>query len=297
MRLPALVAAAWLAAAPASADQAERPLKPGELIKQIGIDQRLDAQVPLDLKFRDETGREVQLGDYFTDKPVILTLVYYRCPMLCTQVLNGLLESSQGVKFQMNKDYQVVSVSIDPHETPEMAAAKKERYARSYRREGAREGWHFLTGDQESIEKLAKVVGYRYRYDPATDQYAHGSAIMLLTPKGRVSRYFYGIDYAPNDLRLGLVEASENRIGSAVDQILLLCYHYDPATGKYGFVIAGALRIAGIVTLLVLGAFLWRMFLLERRRSAEVRQAGGPSDSSPTVGTDPSEPPLGTAST
>lgn len=244
-----------------------------QLVENVGIDQKLDAQVPLDLEFVDEKGNKVRLGDLIHDKPVILNLVYYRCPMLCTQVLNGTLRSCQGLKFQMGDEYEIVSVSIDPSDTPEMAAAKKKTYVASYRRPGAEEGWHFLTGDQQSIDKLAKTVGYRYHYDQKSNQYAHGSAIMILTPKGRVSRYLYGIEYHPSDLRLSLVESSENKIGSPVDAFLLMCFHYDPATGKYGLIIHNVLRLLGIATMVVLGGFLWTMFRQERRRGAALAKA------------------------
>ncbi|HZL91524.1 MAG TPA: SCO family protein [Pirellulaceae bacterium] len=237
------------------------------LAEQVGLDQRLGEQVPLHLAFRDETGKHVRLGDYFHDKPVIMVLVQYRCPMLCTEVLNGFLKSSQAVQFQMGRDYEVVTVSIDPRETPPMAAEKKRHYAGRYRRQGAEQGWHFLTGDQQNIDVLAKAIGYRYRYDKATDQYAHPSGIVLATPGGRLARYFYGIEYHPSDLRLGLVESSENRIGSPVDQVLLLCFHYDPATGKYGLVIAGVLRLAALATVFVLGGYLSLAFYREFRQS------------------------------
>jgi protein SCO1/2 len=255
----------------ASAAHAQGNLQ--RIAQQVGLDQHLGELVPLDLVFRDEQGRQVQLGEYFRDKPVVLNLVYFQCPMLCTQVLNGLLKSSQALPLQMHQDYEVISVSIDPAETPEMAAAKKERYAGSYRRPGAREGWHFLTGEQAQIERLAAAVGYRYHYDERSQQYAHPSGIIVLTPEGRISRYFYGIDYHPTDLRLGLVESSQGRIGTLADQVLLLCFHYDPATGKYGFVIAGALRIAGLATVAILGGFLVVMFRREMRRSKEARAA------------------------
>lgn len=238
------------------------------VVQQVGVDQHLNEQIPLDAVFRDEHSKPVRLRDCFHDKPVLLTLVYYRCPMLCTQVLNGVLESSQAISLTIGKDYDIVSISIDPHETPAMAAAKKKRYVQSYYRPGAQEGWHFLTGDRSSIERLAKAVGFRYVYDSQTNQYAHASGIFVLTPAGRISRYFYGIDYPPNDLRLGLVEASENRIGTVADQFLLLCYHYDPATGKYGFVIENAIRAAGLAMMLVLGSFLWLMVRKERQRTA-----------------------------
>jgi protein SCO1/2 len=255
----------------------------GGMIQEIGIDQKLGDSLPLDLEFRDERGQKVRLQKYFGDKPVVLALVYYRCPMLCTQVLNGLLKTSQAVKFTIGEEYDVVTVSFDPHDTPELAAEKKASYVRAYRREGADRGWHFLTGDPESIRRLTGAVGFRYRYDEHSDQYAHASGIMLATPDGRLSRYFYGIEYAPNDLRLGLVECSANKIGSPVDQFLLLCYHYDPLTGKYGLVISSALRVAGTATMLGLGGFLVAMFRQERRRKrltpADLAEmsAGGPA--------------------
>jgi protein SCO1/2 len=255
--------------------QTPDPLPNRNLVDDIGLDQHLNAQVPLDLEFTDEHGQRVRLGDYFHDKPVILTCVYFRCPMLCTQVLNGVLKSTNAMSLQMGKDYTVVSISIDPRETTEMAAAKKETYVQSYRRPGAEEGWHFLTGNEKSVAALTKAVGFRYQYDERSDQFMHASGIMVLTPEGKLSRYYYGIDYPPRDLRLGLVESSERRIGSPVDQVLLLCFHYDPQTGRYGLVISRVIRIAGIGTLAAMGIFLSRMYILERRRSAAVAAAKG----------------------
>jgi protein SCO1/2 len=254
-----------LAAAIASAQS--RPATPASLAQQVSLEQRLGQQVPLDLAFRDSTGRPVALRELVRDRPVILTLVYFRCPMLCNQVLGGLLKSSQSLPLTLGQDYDIITVSIDPRETPAQAAGKKARYVASYQRGGAEAGWHFLTGDEAAIQELAAAVGYRYVYDPRSQQYAHPSGIMVLTPGGRISRYFYGIDYPPRDLRLGLVESSAGRIGTAVDQILLLCFHYDPATGKYGLVISRVLQAAGTATALALGVFLWCMFRLERRRS------------------------------
>ena len=236
-----------------------------KMAQDVGLDQHLGDQVPLDLMFRDEQGKPVRLGQFFGKKPIILTFVYFRCPMLCTQVLNGLLKSSQAVPFTMGNDYEVISLSIDPRETSAMATEKKQRYVEQYRRAGAAEGWHFLTGEQADIEKLTRIAGFRYKYDSASDQYAHASGIVLLTPDGRISRYLYGIDYHPTDLRLGLVESSENRIGGPVEQFLLLCFHYDPRTGKYGLVIDNVLRLAGTATALALGGFLWIMFRKERK--------------------------------
>lgn len=255
-------------AAPALAQNKPRPIS-----EEVGLDQRLDAQVPLDLKFRDEQGKEVRLGELVQGKPVILMLVYYRCPMLCTEVLNAFLRTSQAMPLRMDADYEVISVSIDPEETPKMARAKKQRYASAYRRPGAQEGWHFLTGDEAEIAQLAKTVGYRYKYDPLSDQYAHPSGLILLTPEGRISRYFYGVEYDPGDLRLSLVESSQGKIGTLVDQVLLLCFHYDPATGRYGFLVDGALRIVGIGTALALVGFLFVMWRRELRLLAAAKAA------------------------
>jgi protein SCO1 len=242
-----------------------------DMLRGVEIEQHLGAQLPLDAEFRDEMGREVRLGDYFGKQPVVVALVYYRCPMLCTQVLNGLLHSSQAVPLEIGRDYQVVTVSFDPRETPELAAEKKAGYVRAYRREGAVAGWHFLTGDRRSIDRLTETIGFRYRFDPNSDQFAHASGIALATPDGRLARYLYGIDYSPDDLRLGLVESSAGRIGSMVDQVLLLCFHYDPLTGKYGLVIADALRMAGLLTVIILASFLFMMYRRERRRPKLLR--------------------------
>lgn len=267
---PALATAQRFATGPAYNTPAGKS-PTAELLRDVGIEQHLDSQLPLDALFRDETGREVRLGDYFSTKPVVLALVYYRCPMLCTQVLNGFLKSSQAVPLEIGQEYEVITVSFDPRETPELAAEKKKYYARAYRRDGADRGWHFLTGDQQAIDKLAGAVGFRYHYDPPSNQFAHASGIVIATPDGRLARYLYGIEYSPHDLRLGLVESSAGRIGSPVDQVLLLCYHYDPLTGQYGLAIAGVLRAAGALTVLVLVVFLVVMYRYERRRPRLVR--------------------------
>jgi protein SCO1/2 len=246
------------------------------IIENVGLDQHLDAQLPLDVLVRNEAGDAVPLSRYIHDKPVILNFVYYRCPMLCTQVLNGLLKSSQALKFTLGDEYEIVSISIDPRETPQMAAEKKARYVKSYRREGADKGWHFLTADEATIQRLTDIAGFRYQYDPASDQYAHASGIMLVTPDGRIARYFYGIDYHPTDLRLGLVETSQGKIGTSVDQVLLLCFHYDPKTGRYGIVISRVIQLAGIATILILGRYLWLMYRLEKSRLAAVGRASQP---------------------
>jgi protein SCO1/2 len=229
-------------------------------LKDVGIAQNLNQQIPADLTFKDETGKTVRLGDYFGTKPIILNLVYYRCPMLCGEVLRGLQSSLRVLKFDVGKEFAVLTVSFDPKDTPEIASAKKAEYVKGYHREGAEAGWHFLTGTQESITALTKAAGFRYEYDPKSDQFAHATAIMILTPEGKIARYFYGVEYAPKDLRLGLIEASQNKIGTAVDQVLLYCYHYDPATGKYGAIITRVLQLSGAATILILGVFLTVLF-------------------------------------
>jgi protein SCO1 len=230
---------------------------PLNILDSVGIDQRLNEQVPPDLSFHDETGATVHLGDYFnSERPTILVLAYYRCPMLCTEVLNGLVDSLQKTSLDMGRQYQVLTVSFDPKDSPELAAQKKSTYAKSYGREGTETAWHFLTGEPEAIKQLTQAVGFRFAYDPATSQYAHASGIMVLTPQGKLSRYFYGIEYPARDLRLALVEASSGKIGSAVDQLLLLCYHYDPATGKYTASAMLLVRFGGVLTMLAIFSFI-----------------------------------------
>jgi protein SCO1 len=223
-----------------------------EIAAQAGLEQKLNAQVPLDLMFRDEHGNAVQLGSFFGSKPVLLVLAYYECPNLCTLVLNGVLQTAHELRFDAGKDYQIVVVSFDPHELPALAAAKKQTYIQRYGRAGAADGWHFLTGENAAIEQLARSVGYRFVYDPQTRQFAHPSAIMVLTPTGKISRYFPGIEYPPRDVRLALIEASDNRVGSLADQLFLLCFHYNPSTGKYGLLIKRALQAGGIGTAVLL---------------------------------------------
>ena len=232
------------------------------LLNRVGIDQKMGAQAPLDLPFNDEAGRAVTLRQYL-GKPTILALVYYQCPSLCNMVLNGALRSVKGLTLSAGEDYQIVAVSFDPRETPEMAAAKKQSYLKDYGRSGAEQGWHFLTGDERSSRTLAEAVGFRFAYDPMTNQYAHPSAIMILTPAGQVARYFYGIDYQSRDVRLGLVEASNGVIGTKVDQVLLYCYHYDPSSGKYGMAIMNVLRLSAFLTLGALATFMILMFRRE----------------------------------
>jgi protein SCO1 len=234
--------------------QAQPVLPPS--LREVGFDQRLNEQVPLDLVFRDENGKSVRLRDCVGGKPVILVLAYYRCPMLCTEVLNGLVRALLDLPFNAGKEFTILTVSFDPRETPELASAKKKTYLERYGRPGAEEGWRFLTGEEDSIKQLTEAVGFRYKYDPRSDQFAHASGIMILTPDGKISRYFYDVRYSPRDLRLGLVEASQNKIGTPVDQILLYCFHYDPAEGKYGPVVMNFVRAGGVLTLLGIGMFL-----------------------------------------
>jgi protein SCO1/2 len=234
-------------------------------LSNVGIDQKLNQQVPLDLIFRDEAGRPVTLAQLFQGRPVILNLVYYECPMLCTEVLNGLSSSLRLMQLDIGRDYDVLTVSFDAREKPELATAKKKAYLQRYGRPGAELGWHFLTGEQPSIDALTRAVGFRYQWDAKTQQFAHAAGIMILTPQGRVAQYYYGVEYSPRDLRLGLVEASQNKIGNVVDQVLLYCYHYDPRIGKYGAVVMNVIRLGGGVTILILGSFLVVLFRRERK--------------------------------
>ncbi len=251
---------------------------PPEVAKDIRIDQKLDSQVPLDLEFRDESGQPVRLGDCVGGKPVVLVLAYYRCPKLCNLVLNSVLTAFREMKFTVGQEFNVVTVSFDPRETPELAAAKKRSYVEKYGRDGAEAGWHFLTGQKPQIDALADAVGFRYRYVEKEDVYAHASGIMVLTPQGRVSRYFYKMPFSPRDLRLGLVEASENKIGSPADQVLLLCLHYDARSGTYTAVMSWV-RAAGVLTVVALVGFVVWSWRQNRRRAAlSARSASeGPS--------------------
>ncbi len=235
-------------------------------LRGVGIDQRLNNQVPLDLKFRDETGQTVILGSYFGKRPVILSLVYYSCPMLCTLAENGLLNALRDVTFNIGEQFEVVTVSIDPTETPEMAMGKKAVYAGLYGRPAAKHGWHFLVGDEPSIRALAQAVGFHYNYIPETRQYAHATGLVVLTPQGKVSRYFYGIQYPARDIRLALVEASQEKIGNPVDAILLYCCEYSPVTGKYSIVVSRILKIAGAITILSLGTLFFALSRGGRRQ-------------------------------
>jgi protein SCO1 len=245
-------------------------------LRNVGIDQKLNQQLPLELIFRDDNGVPVKLGQYFGKKPVVLSLVYYNCPMLCTQVLNGMVTAFRVLPFKVGDEFDVVTVSFDPRESAALAAAKKKTYVNYLPNEAqsrAQIGWHFLTGDESSIKQLADAVGFRYHFDEATNQFAHASAIMVATPKGKLSHYFYGIEYSARDLRLALVESTENKIGSPVDQLLLYCYHYDPATGRYGAVVMNMIRLGGLLTIAGIGALL---LILRRRgpRTMRLRTGG-----------------------
>lgn len=244
-------------------------------LREVKIDQKLNEQLPLDLTFRNEKGEPVKLGDYFGKKPVVLSLVYYECPMLCTQVLNGMVSAFKVLSFKAGDEFDVVTVSFDPRESSALATAKKKTYVGylpAAKRGPAENGWHFLTGDSENIKRLTEAVGFHYNFDEKTNQFAHASAIMVATPEGKLARYFYGIEYSPKDLRLGLVEASQNKIGSPVDQLLLFCYHYDPATGTYGARVMRAVRVAGVVTLFGMVAL---FFAMRRRNARQMRLTTG----------------------
>ncbi len=252
------------------------------ILKDVGIDQLLNNQIPLNLEFKDETGRAVKLAEYFNDRPVVLSLVYYDCPQLCTQVLTGLLGTLKTLPMTPGKEFIALTVSFDPREKPELAAAKKKEYLERLKKPGVAEGWHFLTGEEASIYALTKSVGFRYLWDPVTKQYAHASGIMVLTPGGKVSRYFYGIEYAPRDLRFGVIEASEGKVGSLADQIILYCYQYDPTRGIYGLVVMRLLRIFGLITLVTLAALVLFLVYKTKQKEAELarqRPEGSKPDS------------------
>jgi protein SCO1/2 len=243
-------------------------------LREVGWDQRLGEALPADIELRDETGRTVRLGDYFGKKPVVLSLVYYECPMLCTLTLNGLASALGVLSFDVGKEFEVLTVSFDPKEGPELAVNKKRAYIGRYKRAGAEAGWHFLTGDAEQLARLTKAVGFRYAWDEETRQWAHPAGVITLTPEGRVAHYLFGVEYAPKDLRLALVEASQGKIGSPVDQVLLYCYQYDPSTGSYGAVIMRMIRLAGAATLLALGTFVFVMVRRERQAGRVEAQHG-----------------------
>ncbi len=235
----------------------------------MAFDQRVNDQVPLDLVFRDEDGRHVRLGEYFGQRPVILALVYYHCQNLCPLVLDGLIRALRPLAFSAGDQFSVVTVSFDPRDLPAIAAAKKAEVLQRYGRPGAEKGWHFLTGEEATIRRLAGAVGFQYAYDAASDQYAHATGLVVLSPRGTIFRYLYGIEYSPRVLRLSLVEAAENRIGSPIDQVLLFCYHYDPATGRYSLLVMRMVRLAGLATVAALGTFIVVMCRRDRRHAVQ----------------------------
>jgi protein SCO1/2 len=239
----------------------------------VGIEQHPNAEVPGNLEFRDELGNPVKFADYFGHgRPVILNLGYYQCPMLCSELLEGLVGSMKALTFDLGRDYDVVTVSFDPRETTEMAAAKKADIIKRYGRANAADGWHFLTGKADQIKLLTDAVGFQYQFDPKTGQYAHAMAIVLMTPDRHIAEYFYGVEFSPRDLRLGLVQAGQGKIGNLTDAVLLYCYHYDPRSGKYGAIVSNVLKIGGLATMLMLGTFVFVMYRADR--SAAQRQLG-----------------------
>jgi protein SCO1/2 len=271
--LVAAVAAALglqlLLAVPAFAHTGKEPYtKDEDFLKEIGFDQKLGAQLPLDITFTDDTGKTVRLGEYFGQKPVIMLITYYNCTMLCPLLLDGLVRTLRPVGFDMGKDFTVLTLSINPRETFSIAASRKALYVQRYGRPGAERGWHFLTGKADAIAALTHAVGFRYVYDKKKDEYAHAEGIIILTPEGKAARYLYGVEFSPRDMRLALIEAGNNTIGTPVDQLLLYCYHYDPLTGKYGVIIMNVLRLAGSATALALGTFMVVMFRRDRRKAA-----------------------------
>jgi protein SCO1 len=267
----AVLASTAVSAQVIRAPETKRIKPPG--LEHVGIDQRLNEQLSLDLQFKDESGQTVKLGDYFhSGRPVLLNFVYYECPMLCGEVLNGVSAALKVLKFTPGTEFEVVTVSIDPREKPPLAAAKKQTYMARLGRPDAAKGWHFLTGEKAQIDALANAAGWHYQFDTKTNQFAHAAGIMLVTPQGKLAQYYYGVEYSARDLRLGIIEASQNRIGSIADQVLLYCYHYDPRTGKYGAVITNIMRAAGALTAVLLGGFLVLMF---RRETHDQRDATG----------------------
>jgi protein SCO1/2 len=268
------VSAAAQVAAPGDKAMGEQNDHLPTVLNKVKITQNLNQMIPLDGQFRDETGKEVRMGEYFGKRPAILALVYYECPMLCSEELNGLVSALEMVKFTPGKDFDVIVVSIDPSEGPDIARAKKAMYVKRYGKPETADGWHFLTGLQPPINALADATGYGYVRVPGPDgkltQFAHASALQIITPEGRIAQYYMGVEYSPRDLRLGLVEASANKIGSPVDAILTYCYHYDPTLNKHSLVVARVVQLGGIFTVLILGGFMVVMF---RRDAARDRKS------------------------
>jgi protein SCO1/2 len=262
IRIAALLAVA--AVSPLLAEENARPT----ILREIGFDQNLGAALPLNLAFRDESGAAVTLGDYFGKKPVVLNLVYFDCPMLCTVTLNGMASALNQISFDVGKEFEVVTISFDPKEGPAQAAARKKQFLARYKHPGGDAGWHFLTGEVGAIHAVTKAVGFRYVYDQASRQFAHPAGTVILTPDGKIARYLFGVEYAPRDLRLALVEAADRKIGSPIDAVFLACYRYDPQTGRYSASVMRIVRVAGVLTVAGLGAFVLASLRKERRRSA-----------------------------
>jgi len=240
------------------------------ILNDVSIDQKLNSHVPAGVALVDEQGRDVKLGDFFGKRPVLLVLAYYECPMLCSEVLSAMVGSIETLSFNPGRDFEVVVVSFNPGDTPAQAAEKKRTYLKRYGRVGTEDGFHFLTGRQESITQLTEAVGFHYAFDKSIGQYAHPAVLHVLTADGRLSRYLYGIDFPPRDLRLALVEAADGKIGTKVDQFLLYCYHYDPQTGKYGFAILNAVRLGGLLTVALMAMFIVTTLRRERRQASAV---------------------------
>ena len=263
------VALVLLVSAKARAHDDQRPAA----LRDVAFEQKLNQQVPLDLTFRDESGKTVYLASYFKQKPVILNFVYYKCRDLCPLLLDGIVRSLRALSFDVGNQFDVLTVSFDPHDDAPLAAAKKTDLVEKYSRPGADVGWHFLTGDETSIQRLTQSVGFRYSYDARTGEFGHATGIIIVTPQGKTSRYFYGIDFSPRDLRLGLIEAATDQIGSPIDQLLLFCYHYDPTSGKYNLLVTRVIQIAGAATVLALGAFIIAMLRRDRNPHSGVNQS------------------------
>jgi protein SCO1 len=273
----AIVAPALVAQVSSYGDKQVGPANTkSQVLEKVGIAQHLNQQLPLDLTFTDDAGKQVRLADYFGKRPAILALVYYQCPMLCSEELNGLTGALQMVNFRPGKDFDVIIASIDPSEGTDLAAAKKRTYVKRYGHPETADGWHFLTGTQANIDALTQAVGFGYVKIPGPDgkltQFAHASSIQIVTPQGKLAQYYMGVEYSPKDLRLGLVEASANRIGSPVDNILTYCYHYDPSTNKHSLIVARVVQLGGLVTMLSLGGFMLVMFRRDIRANDQTQK-------------------------
>jgi protein SCO1/2 len=276
----------------ASADESKTLSPPqAQVMREVDFAQRLGSQLPLDLPFVDENGKAVRLRGFFDQRPVLFVLAYYRCPMLCNQVLNGVLTSTNALNFVAGRDFEIVVLSFDPTDSPASARAKRQAYTRRYLHEQGRDGWHFLTGKAEDIAAVAAACGFRYVYDEQSDQFAHASGIMVATAEGRLSQYFYGIDYPTRDLRLALVESSQGRIGNLVDQVLLRCFHYDAITGRYGLAVMRLVQAGGVLTVLAVVGFIVRSLRKERQQSGSV----GNTHSQPAVAGSVLESPMDVA--